>query len=137
MRLLPANRAYNNVPTLFDDFLNTFFDEGYKDSRLMALDVVEKDDAFEVKANFPGIARENIHLSLKDNDLFIETEEKTEKEENGVYHLKERFCGKYCRSIRLPENCDRENITAKLENGVLVLRIPKMEPKPKVQIAVN
>jgi HSP20 family protein len=137
--IVPALHSSFALPSLFDDFVNSFFDENYThDAQLMPLDVVEKENSFEVKANFPGLKKENIKLSVKDRELVIEARHEAEQQEDqGVYHLKERYIGAWHRSIRLPENCDVSKIAAKLEDGVLLLTIPKSDPKPKTQIPIE
>jgi HSP20 family protein len=129
----------NSIPSLFDDFVNACFDDATgRDCQLMAVDVIENDDQYEVKANFPGLKREEISISVLDRDLTIEAKQNTESEKNeGIYHLKERFSGQWRRSIRLPENGDPSRIVAKLDNGVLTIRIPKSEPKPKKAITIE
>ena len=125
--------------SLLDDFMNSFYGETISnDSRLMPIDVREFDDRFEVKADMPGIKRENLKVTLKANELLIEScEEKEEVKENEVMHHTERYQGCYQRIIKLPETCDDEKISARLADGVLTVSIPKMEPKPRKQIEIE
>lgn len=142
MRLIPFSRKSELAPvtSLFDDFVNSFFDDKFsRDSQLMALDVIEHEKTYELRANFPGYERKDINIAVNGDNLVIEaahTEEK-EKQEEGVYHIRERYSGHYRRSVRLPENCDPEQIKAKLEDGVLKVHIPKIEPKPKKEITIE
>ena len=133
------NLEKKRAMSLFDDFFHTFYDDNYRDdSRMMALDIMELDNKYQIIADLPGVAKENVKVSTKDNQLLIEAEVKREDEDNsGTFHRRERFSGWYQRTINLSEFCDPENIKAKLENGVLTLDIPKIEPKPLKEIIIE
>ncbi len=89
-------------------------------------DVAEEDNKVIVTTDLPGIDRENVELSLKDNFLVISAgkgkEEETEKE---GYLRKERSFMRYYRKISLPEGVTEEGATAQLKNGVLTVTLPK------------
>jgi len=138
MRLL--SNATNRTPlSLLDDMLDSFFNERItSDSHLMPIDVLEYEDRFIVKADMPGVARENLKVTLKSGELLIEScEEKQKVEDNEVVHHTERFAGCYQRIVKLPETCDEEKISARLTDGVLTVTIPKVEPKPRKQIEIE
>jgi HSP20 family protein len=103
-----------------------------------AVDVIEKDDKFLVKAELPGMKEEDIDVSVVGDTLTIKGEKKSEsevKEEN--YYRSERAYGSFYRSIPLPSTVDADKIEANYEDGVLEVTIPKMpEVKPK-KIAVS
>jgi HSP20 family protein len=104
----------------------------------LALDVLEKEDAFEVKTSIPGMKPEEIDITLRDNILTISGETKHEEErEEERYHLREMRYGKFSRSVRLPVPVKEEKIDATYDQGVLTLHLPKAEEiKPK-RIAVH
>ncbi len=135
MRLLRRDSDWS----LFDDFLNSFTNDRIShDSRLMAVDVLENDERFQIKANLPGIKRENLKITVKANELLLEScPDKPETEEKQIVHMKERYDGCYQRVVKLPENCDTDSIKANLKNGVLVINIPKAEPKPDKTITIE
>jgi HSP20 family protein len=89
-------------------------------------DVVEENDKVTVKADLPGVDRENVELDLRDNVLVISAgkgkEEETEKE---GYLRKERSFMRYYREIPLPEGVTEEGANAQLKNGVLTVTLPK------------
>jgi HSP20 family protein len=89
-------------------------------------DVAEEDNRVIVTTDLPGIDRENVELSLKENFLVISAskgkEEETEKE---GYLRKERSFMRYYREIPLPEGVTEEGSTAQLKNGVLTVTLPK------------
>lgn len=99
----------------------------------LALDVAEQEDAFVVKASVPGVAPEDVEVTLTDNVLTIKGEMKADKEINEEnYHLRERRFGAFMRSVTLPTAVEAEKIEAVNENGVLTLTLPKAEAvKPK------
>lgn len=99
----------------------------------LALDVAEREDAFVVKASVPGVAPEDVEVTLTDNVLTIKGEMKADREINEEnYHLRERRFGAFVRSVTLPTAVEAEKIEAVNENGVLTLTLPKAEAiKPK------
>jgi len=135
MRLLPAKTPMS----LLDDFVDSFFNESISnDSRLMPVDVHEYDDRFVVKADLPGVKKENLKISLRAGELLIEScEEKEKVEDNEVMHHRERYVGCYQRIIKLPDICDEEVIKAQLADGVLTVDIPKVAPKPRREIVIE
>jgi HSP20 family protein len=105
-----------------------------------AMDVVETDDHFVLRADLPGMSEQDVDLSLEDNVLTVSGERKVEHEERreGYYRV-ERASGSFSRSLTLPEGVDGDAITATFDKGVLEIRIPKPEArKPrKLQIQVG
>ena len=103
-----------------------------------ALDVVENEDAYVVKATLPGLKPEDIDISIEDDVLTIKakhTEEHEESEEN--YLLRERRYGAFHRAVRLPSSVNGDEASAEVKDGVLILTLPKREEfKPK-QIEVK
>ena len=99
----------------------------------LALDVAEKDDSYVVKASIPGVAPEDVEITLTDNVLTIKGETKADKEDKQEnYHLRERHYGGFMRSISLPTTVDADKVEAINEHGVLTLTLPKSEAvKPK------
>lgn len=91
-------------------------------------DVAEEDDKVTVTTDLPGIDKENVELSLRDNYLIINAgkgkEEETEKE---GYLRKERVYMRYYREIPLPDGVTDNGATAQLKNGVLTVTLPKLK----------
>ncbi len=105
-----------------------------------AMDVRETDDAYIVEADVPGMKKEDVHIEVADNVLTIKGERKDEKEEKDKnYHRIERSFGSFARSVALPAGFDGNKVTAKFENGVLTVTLPKPdERKPRrVEVKVN
>ena len=99
----------------------------------VALDVVESEDEYLVKASLPGINPEGLEITFEDNRLTIKGESKEEEEiDEARFHLRERRFGGFTRSIKLPSGIESEKIEANYDKGVLKLRLPKVEEvKPK------
>jgi len=97
------------------------------------VDISETDDKFCIKAEIPGIKREDVKINIEDHVLTIHGENKQEKEETGEkFHRVERFYGSFRRSFTLPENVDEGKVDAAFKDGLLTLMIPKTEvAKPK------
>ncbi|HMB15601.1 MAG TPA: Hsp20/alpha crystallin family protein [Pelovirga sp.] len=97
------------------------------------VDISETDKEFTIKADVPGVKREDVKISIEDQVLSIRGESHQEKEDKSEkMHRVERFYGSFSRSFTLPENVDIEKIDASFKDGLLSLVIPKIEvAKPK------
>jgi HSP20 family protein len=102
-------------------------DNRYANEALSPLtDVAEEDNKVIVTTDLPGIDRENVELSLKDNLLVISAQKgKKEETEKEGYLRKERSFMRYYREIPLPDSVTEEGATAQLKNGVLTVTLPK------------
>jgi HSP20 family protein len=96
-----------------------------------AVDIVEEKDRFILRADVPGVAREDIEVAMDDGILTISGQRHTEKHEDaeGVKRF-ERVSGKFHRRFTLPETADADRIAARSANGILEVTIPK---QPEVQ----
>jgi len=113
---------------------STGLGEGEADGwQRLPLDVSESDDAYIIRASIPGIAPEELEISVQNNMLTIRGETKSEQERQGErWHLHERRSGQFQRTITLPNNVDPNQEGAVYENGVLTLTFPKSaEAKPR------
>ena len=100
----------------------------------VALDVQTEKDEYVLRANVPGLKPEDLHVEVVDNTVTIHGEIKEEsKTEQDNFLLQERRYGQFSRSVTLPTPLDPGKAEATIENGVLVLRLPKAEEaKPKM-----
>lgn len=106
------------------------------DTWMPAVDVIEEDDHYLLRADLPGVDAKNIDIVFEDNALTIKGErnEKSETEKNGYKRIERRH-GSFQRTFSLPDNVDADNITAKNQHGVLDVRIPKQEkPQRKIEV---
>jgi HSP20 family protein len=96
-----------------------------------AVDIVEKDNAYEVAAELPGMDEKKIEAKLDNGGLTIKGEKQEEKEEKRKgYHLQERRFGSFERYVAIPEGVDSDKIEANFKKGVLTVKLPK---KPEAQ----
>jgi HSP20 family protein len=99
-----------------------------------AIDIVEKDDAYEVTAELPGLDAKNVDLQLADGVLTIKGEKKEEKEEKTKdRYVSERRYGSFRRSLQVPTSVDADKIEASYKSGVLTVTLPKSAESQKQQ----
>ena len=128
----------SGLPSPFQSF--TDFDKklrGNNEGGLMATDITETDEGYELEINIPGFKKEEITLELKDGYLMVSAhkevsnKEVSNKEETkGKLIRQERYISGVRRFV-VSDNITEEDIKAKFENGVLTLNIPKKEEKPE------
>lgn len=144
MKIIPYTRNTQlkpmlNMLNMFDDFFNRAYEEDPDNNfKAMALDIIEYEHEFRIIANLPGFKKENVKISVHDNQLLIEARCETAKEENpGTVYRSERYCGNYRRNLYLQDNADIAKISAKMEDGVLYLTIPRKEQTPEQEIVIK
>ncbi len=134
----PFESLRREMDRLFDDFGNGFWRAQFRRPLIdlqrvgtPPVDIVEKDNAYEVTADVPGFDEKNIEIKLVNGALFIKGERKAETEEKKEgYYLSEREFGSFERHFELPEGVDPDKIEASLKKGVLTVTLPK---KPEAQ----
>lgn len=105
-----------------------------------SVDIVETEDALQLKADLPDVKIEDIDIRVENNTLTVRGQRKFEKDEKVKgYHRIERSYGDFVRSFALPQTVDTEKVTADYKNGVLTISLPKKEAaKPRqVKVAVQ
>ena len=103
-----------------------------------ALDVFEDRDNLTVKAELPGMKKEDIEISLHDGVLTLSGERKGEQKfGQGEVHRSERFVGKFQRTLTLPTTVDIDNVKATYKDGILTVVLPKSEQAKPKQIQVK
>ena len=103
-----------------------------------AVDVHESEAAFHFTAELPGLTKEDIEITLDENNLTLKGERKfEEKEESENYHRIERSYGSFTRSFSLPGQVDTEKVTAEFKNGVLHITVPKTEQALPKKITID
>ena len=135
------------LPSVFSGLqeeMNRLFDDFWRDaaapltgtrSAIVSprVDLSESDEGYQISAELPGLKEDEIEVNVSDGVLSIKGEHKAEAErKEAQYHVRERSYGSVQRSFRLPESADTEKITAKFENGVLNIAVPK-RPEVKAQ----
>lgn len=97
-------------------------------------DTKENENCIEITAELPGVAEEDVNLSLSNGILTVSGEKKSEEKKEGeTYHITERQYGSFSRSLKLPYEPQQNDITASFKDGVLKIMVPKpKEMKPDV-----
>ena len=144
------------LPTVFgENLFDDFFDDSFgmmnarsplygKHARnLMKTDIRETDTNYELAIDLPGFKKDEIHIELKNGYLTISASkglDKDQKDDKGRYIRRERYCGECSRSFYIGDGITEKDVSAKFEDGILKLSIPKKEtkalPKPN-QITIE
>jgi HSP20 family protein len=130
-------KTQDRLSQLFEDYMPMGEWRGEK-VFTPAVDIKEEGDNLVVTTDLPGINKEDIEINLKDDMLEISAKSGEEKEtEEKGYIRRERSYTSFYRAVRLPTSVKEESGSAKMENGVLTIKLPKMqleEPAKKIQI---
>ncbi|UCC11499.1 MAG: Hsp20/alpha crystallin family protein [candidate division WOR-3 bacterium] len=130
-----------NLRADMDRLFKTFFTgypEEYEGIWAPVIDIEEDKDNILVKAEIPGLKKEEIKVTVRDNVLSISGERKQEQEtKDRLYHRIERSYGKFSRRISLPVAVDADNIKANYKDGILYITLPKPESVKPKQIEVE
>jgi len=135
--LLPFQEEMNRM-------LNEFFRSGNGEEAGWGLrmwtpsvDIYETDDALVLTAELPGVSKEDVSIEIHDNTLILRGERKHEAEvKDEHYHRRERAYGTFQRSFALPTMVDHEKVQATYRDGILELRLPKLESAKPKRIAI-
>lgn len=150
-----TKRKTNGEGSLFSPFRSSFFPNRYFGSGLFDFDnelwnrnvnvppanIIENEKEYKLELSVPGFKKEDFNIDIEQGILTISSEQKEEstKEEKN-YSRKEFSFSSFSRTFQLPENTDENAVSAKYDNGVLQLIIPKKEvaaAKPKKQIKIG
>jgi HSP20 family protein len=136
-------RELGTLQTEMNRLFNTVFDSPGGNENTMrrwmpAMDLLETEDAFVLKADLPGMAEEDVTIELEDSTLTVSGERKAEHERSGEgYFRVERASGAFHRSLTLPKGVDPEAVTASFDRGVLEVRVPKPEQRKPRKISIG
>lgn len=138
--MMPTRKYYNQnwLPSIFNDFFDNNWMEK-ANATAPAINVVESDKDYKVEVAVPGMTKEDFNIHLGDeNELVISMEKKVENEDkdNKKYLRREFSYTKFQQSLYLPDNVDKEKITANVANGVLTIELPKYSQEEKAKIIV-
>ena len=126
---MPVRRSQNWLPSIFNEFLDN--DWMVKaNATAPAINVIETEKAYKVELAAPGMTKEDFNVRIdEENNLVISMEKKTENKEekkDGRYLRREFSYSKFQQTMILPENVDKDHISAQVENGVLNIELPKL-----------
>jgi HSP20 family protein len=137
--LRELNSLQSEMNRLFSTFFDVPGDAGGSYRRwIPAMDLVETEDAFVLRADLPGLSQEDVSIEFEDNVLTISGERKAEREDKreGFYRV-ERAFGSFSRALTLPEGIDVDGVRASFDRGVLEVRIPKPEERRPRRVQIN
>ena len=136
--MLPTiRRTQNWLPGIFNDFFGNEWMEKVNHST-PALNILESEKGFQVEVAAPGMTKDDFSLKIDDdNHLVISVDKKTETEEQDdetCYLRREFSYSHFQRRMILPDTIDKDKISAKAENGILTIDIPKREVKEEQKV---
>ena len=137
------NRTLRTLQREVDSLFDRFFDRTDSEQETSAVwaprtDLVEKDDAFHLRLDVPGMSKEDISINLQNGTLTVSGERTSERtEEDEEYVRVERAFGTFHRTFRLPDAVDEDHIEAAYEDGVLTIHVPKTEANTRRQIEIQ
>ncbi len=133
-------------PNAYEDIFETFF----RPTRLVenkdngglvpTMDILEQDDSYQIAVELPGVAQEDIDVTVHEGVLTINaqtTKEDIEKDKKGRVIRQERRYGNYIRSVKLAQDVEEDNVQAKYKDGILELVLPKKEEVKPKKISIN
>ena len=127
--MMPVRRSQNWLPIIFNDFFDNEW-VAKANATAPAINVIESEKEYKLEVAAPGMTKEDFHIRVDENkNLVISMEKKTENKEekkDGRYLRQEFSYSKFQQTMILPDNVDESRIAAKVENGVLLIEIPKL-----------
>jgi HSP20 family protein len=142
MYLVPVSRhpaaIFRSFDRLFDDVFGGFA-EARPAARVPALDVAETDKDYTVTLDLPGVAKNQVNVSIDGRVVKVEAKSQTEDEKKDGDRIvySERSTSQFARSFKLASEIDQAASSAKLENGVLTLTLAKRVPNGAAQLTVQ
>ena len=100
--------------------------------RIPYVDVIDSGNEYVVKAELPGLKKENVQIEVAENELLLVARSNVEAEEKGKTYLhRERAFSTFRRRIGFGQSIDTEKVSASMAEGILEIRLPKLEPRPE------
>lgn len=127
--MMPIRKNQNWLPSIFNDFFDNDWMEK-ANSTAPAINVIESEKDYKIELAAPGMTKEDFNVRIDDdNCLVVSMEKKNENKDekhNGRYLRREFSYSKFQQTMILPENVDKDHISAQVENGVLNIELPKL-----------
>ena len=138
--------SFDEFDHFFDDFLSRrwprvldFNVSTLSESSFPRVDIIDHDNSIEVQAALPGVKKEDVEVSIKNQTITIRASSKEEKKEEtkDKYFRREISRGEFQRILALPDNVDDEKATATFKEGILTVSIPKTEISKRKNIDIK
>ena len=126
--MLPIRKTQTWLPEiLFNDWFNDSVFGGQRTITTPALNILEKENGFRVEIAVTGMVKDDIKVDInKENQLVISAEKKVESEEKKERYLRREFAySQFVKALTLPDDVDKDAISASFENGILAVEIPR------------
>lgn len=148
-RAAPVSRLgrFDEMERLFESFFPTGWMRPFRWERPSfgeleewrpAVDVVDRDDEIMVRAEIPGVDKDDLEVSMTDNTVTIKgTTRREHKEEKGDYYRRETSRGSFVRTVMLPGEVNAEKTEATYKDGMLTLTLPKAEASKRRRIKIK
>lgn len=137
------NRTLRTLQREVDSLFDRFFSRSNEDQETGPVwsprtDLVEKDDAFHLRLDVPGMSKDDIRINVQNGTLTVSGERTGERTEEGEEYVRvERALGTFHRTFRMPDAVEEEHIEAAYEDGVLHIHVPKTEESTRRQIEIQ
>lgn len=138
--MVPSRRNQNWLPGIFNEFLEAEWPER-RGTAAPAVNIIDNEREYRVEVAAPGMTREDFKVHIdEDNELIITLEKRAgtnggEKDRKCTYLRREFSYTQFRQSLLLPDNIERDKITARVENGVMTIEIPKKQPSAAASAA--
>jgi HSP20 family protein len=133
--MMPTRRT-NWLPSIFNDFFGNEWIER-PSAASPSVNIIENDKAYKVEIAAPGLTKKDFRIDVHDDDrltVSVEKKSETKEEDRGNKYLRREFTfASFRQSMILPDNADRDQINAKVEDGILCIEIPKILKEEKAQ----
>ena len=132
------NKMHARINNLFGESFGRSWEKPSSAMWYPAVDVLESTDAYLIRAELPGMKKEDFHLEVKEGTLALTGERQSEKATDRVeYRSVERVNGKFWRSFSLPETVKHDGIPSTYKDGIFEIRVPKAEEAKPRQIEIS
>lgn len=135
MMPIRRNETSNWMPSIFSDFFDNDWMFNRMKSTSPAVNVIENENDYKIEVAAPGMTKEDFHVQLNDdNQLVISMEKKNENTDNDKKYLRREFShSKFQQALILPEDVEKEQISASVNDGVLTISLPKKQQEERKQ----
>lgn len=136
--MLLARKSQDFIPTLFNDLFDMSWNGNNAMSNLPQMNIKEDNECYKMELSVPGLTKDDLNISIdQDNNLVVEMTKKIEKEDKDERYLRHEFTStQFKETMVLPDNICKDEIDAKVENGILKISLPKqpiIEAKPTLK----
>ena len=135
---------WSEMDSMFDNFRTQFDDlfwpwnqrtqpiTSMVEKRTPPMDIADMGDRYEMHLEMPGIPKDDINIEVRPNSIEISAQyDETKEDEDKHWLRRERNCMSFYRGLELPEELKIDNVDAELKDGILTVKLPKVEPKPE------